>query len=96
MLLPDRVWNDETLIDMGAVHMDENDRIAQDENMDYRVLTLQYGECQTEWINIFLHSQDIGQREMLYYICMGLLQKQKDETIKSHLSVERHGNHTLL
>lgn len=50
MLLPDRVWNNETLVDMGAAHMDENERSAQDENVDYKVSTPDYGELIIEMV----------------------------------------------
>lgn len=51
ILLPDRTYNDETLIDVGGrVHMDENERRTQDKNMDYRVSTSDYVELIIEMV----------------------------------------------
>lgn len=53
---------------MGAAHMDENERRAQDENVDYKVSTPDYGELIIEMVHKMDKTDDKFLRQI--YIIM--------------------------
>lgn len=50
MSLQQRTWNDETLIDVGVAYMDDNERRTKEENVNYKILTPNYGELIIEMV----------------------------------------------
>lgn len=50
---------------------------TKDEELEYRVSSPDYGELIIEGIDDILCSHNKTQKEIIYYICLGLLQKKR-------------------